>query len=336
MTTGSQRRVTSSDVAREAGVARTTVSYVLNQTPNQTIPDSTRQRVLDAAARLGYTPSAAARTLKRGRSDVVLCILGQWPLGSAAGALLAELTAAFEESGLTLVTHIDAPHKRDLEKVWQEISPAAVLSYREIAPARERAMRATGVQSVVLLFSGPSSRSDHVIRPDDTIGQMQAEHLIEKGHRRIGYAWPGSSALDELAAPRLAGARGACTRAGLRGPEVQNVPLDADAAARAVDAWVAGPDPVTAVCAYNDEVAQAIIAGARKVGVEVPDRLAVIGVDDIPTAALIAPALTTIAVDHRLEARRIVDAVDSALTGGSAARVVDPADLFKVIVRESA
>jgi len=61
------RRVTSTDVARAVGLSRTTVSYVLNDTPGQKIPENTRRRVLDAAASLGYAPSAAARTLRSGR-----------------------------------------------------------------------------------------------------------------------------------------------------------------------------------------------------------------------------------------------------------------------------
>src|SRR4051794_33842882 len=75
------RRVTSADVARLAGVSRATVSYVHNDTPQQTISGPTRARVLDAAARLGYAPSAAARTLRTGRSDIVLCLLPDWPIG---------------------------------------------------------------------------------------------------------------------------------------------------------------------------------------------------------------------------------------------------------------
>src|SRR4051812_43365688 len=84
-TTGRPRRATSADVAREAGVSRATVSYVLNDTPHQKIPEATRRRVLEAAARLGYAPSAAARTLRTGRSDVVLGMLPDWPIGPAVG-----------------------------------------------------------------------------------------------------------------------------------------------------------------------------------------------------------------------------------------------------------
>src|SRR4051794_41190218 len=88
---GRTRRITSADVAREAGVSRTTVSYVLNETPHQKIPDATRQRVLDAVARLEYAPSAAARALQSGRSDVVLCLLPDWPIGPAVRGPLGAL-----------------------------------------------------------------------------------------------------------------------------------------------------------------------------------------------------------------------------------------------------
>ncbi|GAA3693416.1 LacI family DNA-binding transcriptional regulator [Zhihengliuella alba] len=331
-----QKRVTSSDVAREAGVARSTVSYVLNRTPHQTIPDGTRRRVLDAAARLGYTPSAAARTLKRGRSDVVLCIVKPWPLGSASGLLLAELTAGFDAVGLTLVTHIEGAGVRGVEAVWNEIAPAAVLTYSPVDPDAERTMRAAGVQCVAVLFSGEPDGSARFVRPDARIGLLQAQHLVAAGHARIGYAYPEPPTLRDFAEPRLEGVRAACAEAGIAAPEVRTVALDAESAAAAIEHWRGMDDPVTAVCAYNDEVAQALIAGARLAGVGIPNDLAVIGADDIPTARLASPPLTTIAIDHAAEARRIVHDVTSALREGVAVEATDPADLFTTVVRESA
>ena len=62
----SKQRLTSHDVARESGLSRATVSYVLNNDPRQTIPEETRQRVLRAARKLGYRPSAPARALRAG------------------------------------------------------------------------------------------------------------------------------------------------------------------------------------------------------------------------------------------------------------------------------
>src|ERR1700755_2909875 len=101
MTGTTPRRITSADVARLAGVSRATVSYVLNDTPHQTISAGTRPRVLNPPTRLGYAPSAAARTLRTGRSDVVLCLLPDWPIGDEGGALLTHLSSAFARRGLT-------------------------------------------------------------------------------------------------------------------------------------------------------------------------------------------------------------------------------------------
>src|SRR6185312_14686232 len=97
------RRVTSADVAREAGLSRATVSYVLNDTPHQKIPDETRQRVLATAARLGYAPSAAARALRSGRSELVLCLLPDWPMGPQVGEMLEHLSSSLAQYGLTFV-----------------------------------------------------------------------------------------------------------------------------------------------------------------------------------------------------------------------------------------
>src|SRR3954449_3693311 len=121
MPDGSTRRVTSADVARLAGVSRATVSYVLNDTPRQSISADTRTRVLDAAAQLGYAPSAAARALRSGRSDIVLCLLPDWPIGPTVGLFLEHLSAALAAEGLTFVAHPRARVSRPVREVWRSI-----------------------------------------------------------------------------------------------------------------------------------------------------------------------------------------------------------------------
>ena len=98
-----ERRATSADVARLAGVSRTTVSFVLNDTPSQSISADTRRRVLDAAQELSYAPSAEARALGRGRSTSVLLYLP--PAGSLTediGVIVERLSALFSEAGLSM------------------------------------------------------------------------------------------------------------------------------------------------------------------------------------------------------------------------------------------
>ena len=99
------RKVTSHDVARAAGVSRATVSYVLNGRSGQSITEATRQRVLTAAEKLGYAPSTAARTLRRGQSDLVLMLLPPEPLGRALAMVLDAASDQVEQAGLRLIAH---------------------------------------------------------------------------------------------------------------------------------------------------------------------------------------------------------------------------------------
>lgn len=155
-------RVTSGDVAREAGVSRATVSYVLNDTPHQKIAEATRRRVWEAAARLGYAPSAAARTLRTGRSDIVLGVLPDWPIQHVLGRLIQQLTNAFAEHEFTFLVHSSARPARPLREIWRALTPAAVLALSEFPETEAEAMRAVGIEVVMTLHGsapgGPGPR----------------------------------------------------------------------------------------------------------------------------------------------------------------------------------
>src|SRR3954449_12712011 len=162
MPDGSTRRVTSADVARLAGVSRATVSYVLNDTPRQSISADTRTRVLDAAAQLGYAPSAAARALRTGRSDVVLCLLPDWPIGSEVGALLGGLSTALAREGLTFVVHPGNREDRPISDLWKAITPAAVIVFTDFSDDEMAAMRSAGVALVVALLGRGGPRGSEL------------------------------------------------------------------------------------------------------------------------------------------------------------------------------
>jgi DNA-binding LacI/PurR family transcriptional regulator len=332
------RRVTSADVARLAGVSRATVSYVLNDTPRQTISADTRHRVRTAAATLGYAPSAAARTLRTGRSDVVLCLLPDWPIGPEVGAMLANLSTELARIGLTFVVHPGNTEDRPISEIWKAITPAAVIAYADFSPAEMDAMRAAGVALVVALFSRePQNQGAGYGRalevPQLLVGRRQAEHLTAAGHTRLGYAGPDDERLQFFAEPRLAGVRSACLAGGLSPPQSETVTLSAESAADAVRRWQS--TGVTGVCAYNDEVALAVLAGVRLLGLDVPADLAVIGVDDIPAAKLAAPPLTTVTTDQSAVAAHLVETVLAAMKG-EPGPVFQAADLVGVVRRESA
>jgi DNA-binding LacI/PurR family transcriptional regulator len=327
------RRVTSADVAREAGLSRATVSYVLNNTPHQKIPDETRQRVLAAAQRLGYAPSAAARALRSGRSDVVLCLLPDWPLGPEVGALASNLSTELARRGMTFVLHPITAGGRSTAEIWKAITPAAVLAFEEFSAAESAAMAAAGIELVVVLLGRSRQRRRELEVPQQRIGRMQAEHLAATGHRRLGYAFPDDGRLRNFAEPRLSGVRTACADLGLTLPDVRVVPLDADAAAASAAAWRAAG--VTGICAYNDEVALAVLAGMWQRGLTAPDHLAVVGVDDIPTARLATPPLTTVTTDQSAVAAHLAATI-VAVIAGEPEPAPPGSDIVRVVVRSSA
>jgi DNA-binding LacI/PurR family transcriptional regulator len=332
---GRLRRVTSADVAREAGVSRTTVSYVLNDTPHQKIPPATRQRILEAVQRLGYAPSPAARALQSGRSDVVLCLLPDWPIGPTVGSLLQHLSAALAAEGLTLLAHPRGAGTDVGSQVWKAITPAAVIAYEDFQDEEVDAIRAAGIQVTVALLNRSGRRREELGIPQQRIGRLQVEHLAAAGHRRLGYAFPDDSRVLSFAEPRLDGVRHACADLGLDAPIVRTVPLEVAGAVDAIQAWRAEAPAVTAVCAYNDEVALALLAGLRPLGLGAPDDLAVVGVDDIPAAALADPPLTTVVEDQRVVAENLALTIVRGLTGRPSPRRPSSKSL-QVVRRESA
>ncbi len=314
-------------------MSRATVSYVLNDTPHQVIPSPTRERVRAAAADLGYTPSAAARALITGRSDVVLLLLPDWPIGPSVGALLENLSDAFADHGLTFVIHPRSAG-RPVADVWKAITPAAVVTFEELEPTETKKLRAAGIELSVALFGGRRGARAMDI-PEQRTGRLQAEHLAAAGHHTLGYAWPDDPRVLTFAQPRLDGVRQACADLGLAEPRVVPVPLTPDGVGAALLAWRAATPQVTGICAYNDEVALAVLAGARRQGIDVPDDLAVIGVDDIPSAAAALPTLTTVRANTQVLAGYIADTIVRRIDGKPAAKRAR-SDIHSVIRRDSA
>ncbi len=307
------RRVTSAEVARHSGVSRTTVSYVLNGTPNQSISSRTRQRVLDAAEQLGYTPSAPARALRTGRSDVVLFLLPEWPIGSSIARLVEDLTLALAAAGLTLVVHAHPRSARPVSDLWKAITPAAVINHQALTDDEAQAVRRAGISVIapIFQFGDAGTFADF----QQAIGRAQAEHLAGTGHRRLGFALPDDDRLAAFAEPRLAGVRRVCTRLGLDEPVTRTIALNIASAGQAVRHWREPRHRVTGICAYNDEVALAVLAGMRAEHLTAPADLAVIGVDNIAAGAFTDPALTSVATGMSALGRYLASAVINALEG---------------------
>jgi DNA-binding LacI/PurR family transcriptional regulator len=328
------RAVTAIDVAREAGVSQATVSYVINNHPSHKIAPETRERVLKAVERLGYTPSAAARALRRGSSDIVLLVLPDVPYGPAVSDLVEHLIDELERYGLELVTRRLRPSTGNAAP-WRELRPAAVVcAISPLSSLEEAEIHAAGIPLVGILLT-PTSEADSTAQIQELVGRLQVEHLAATGHSLIGYAAPDDERVSAFFRLRLEGVRLACLELGIGEPVIIPIPLDARAAARAVSRWRSRSEPVTAVCAYNDEVAFAVLAGMHRLGLTAPRDLAVIGVDNIPLAPLANPPLTTVDQHIAQMARHLAHRVASAVRGEAPPRR-PRSDSIGLVIRESA
>ncbi|HEY8590317.1 MAG TPA: LacI family DNA-binding transcriptional regulator [Naasia sp.] len=281
-------RITSADVAREAGLSRATVSYVLNDDPRQRIPDETRRRVLEAASRLGYTPYGPARLLRGARGRTVLLVTptlatAAEPVGSAIVSALAE---ALHGHGLELLWQLGAPHAA----MASDLAPVMVLTSLgedEVGFAQLTARTTAPVRSV---FPG---LDEFQAAP----GAAQVDHLADRGHLQLAYAASADPHLDRPSGLRREAVLGRAAERDLPPPRVFAMPLDRPAARAALHTLLTDDPRPTAVCAYNDRVAMATLAAAYDLGMAVPQDLAVIGVDDDPLAELTSPALSSVTAD---------------------------------------
>lgn len=329
------RNVTSADVARDSGVSRTTVSYVLNDTPGAAISEETRARVRASAERLGYTPSAAARALRTGRSDLVLYLLPDWPLGPAVDTLLDHLAGELAGRGLTLLVH-HVRGGRPLSELWRTVAPRAVVGFTAFTREDRDAMRRAGIQVLGTLLDDEPGAAGAFSASQGKIGRLQVRHLHRSGHRVIGYAAATDPRVREFVELRLEGARAECAEVGLPAPLVRPVDLTLDSAVGAVREWRRHRPEATAVAAYNDDVAIAVLAGLRGEGLTAPGDLAVIGVDDVPAAQFTVPPLTTVSQALDQQARHLAAVVVAGLDGGTTAPPPPLGEMLDVVVRESA
>lgn len=312
--------ITSADVARLAGVSRATVSFVLNDTQGHRVSETTRARVLDAARRLGYVPHAAARSLRAGRSNLVLMPASVSAIGRLVSDWVDDLHSELDRHGYTAVLHAGRfADPVDAARAWAELRPAAVVALdgdRLTAQAAELLRRA-GVRGL-LAFAARPVPGVHTVGFDHArIGATAAEHLIARGRSRIGVVMPRERGLATLAQPRLAGAESVAARhmATVTPLELAYTRESATALARR---WRdLGLD---SVFAYNDEYAALLLHALQAEGIVVPDEVAVVGSDDLVLSGLQQPPLTTIRLDLASPAQ-IADALHELIETGATSPV---------------
>ena len=300
-------RVTRRDVAQRARVSPAVVSYVINNGPRSTAPE-TRERVLQAIKELSYQPNASARGLRAQRTRTIGYIsydyypqdvfVSQYNAGVMTG-LAASLKGR---------QHFILPYPLGVGEDLADLDAllrsgrldGLVIRLAEDPPITDpllEAIAVTNVPCVCIERAGAQRFGCSSVTYDDENGAYEAtRYLVERGHRRIAHIQ--GDLRQQAPRNRLAGYRRALAESGL--PIADElieggswVPQDTTDSMRRL---LTLADPPTAVFAASDDVALSVIEVARDHGKRIPHDLAVIGFDDAPLARVLVPALTTVRI----------------------------------------
>jgi DNA-binding LacI/PurR family transcriptional regulator len=290
MAEGPTKPATSADVARLAGVSRTTVSSVLNGNFAR-FPEVTQLRVHEAAARLNYRPSPAARSLVSGRSDIIVILVPATGFGANLQGAAEAVTERARPMGASVVVRFAGPTAASTIEGLQALRPLAVMNFGVLTAEDIMTLDSFGTLVV------PRLDVEHPTGDDSGwgIARMQADALLAKGPRSLWFA-DQESRPDPFALHRGAELRRYCRAMKLPPPREIEVPLELAGAVEAVEAILRSDERAGVAC-YSDDVALAVLAASRELNVAVPGRLAVVGMDNTTAGQLWSPRLTSVRVD---------------------------------------
>jgi LacI family transcriptional regulator len=303
MTANRKRRSsTMNDVAQLAGVSQTTVSFVVNDSQSVTIAAETKARVWEAVKQLGYRPNAMAQGLRTQRSNTIGFITDEIAITPHAGRIIEGAQDTAWENGKILLL-VNTKRNPEMERTAAEmllerqvegIIYATTYHHAVELPASLRDVPTVLLDCFVKDHSLPS------VVPDEVDGGYCASKaLLERGHRRVGFI----NNVDPIPATsgRLAGYKRALKEFGL--PFEKNLTCielsDQAGGYRGALHLMRQPNPPTALFCFNDRMAMGAYDALRKLGLSIPEDVAVIGFDNQEIiSAHLYPPLSTMQLPH--------------------------------------
>ena len=294
--------VTLKDVAQLAGVSRSAVSRTF--TPGTSVAEATRQRVLEASAKLGYRPNVIARTLATKRSRMIAIVVSY--LQNQFYPLFVERSSQLlQRHGYHVLLFVSDGHETArpevdelvLEMMQYQVD-GIILASATLSSALAKNCHIAGVPVVMFNRVAPVPGAHTVASDNVAGGRLAARALAEGGHKRIGFI----AGLEDSSTnrDREQGFRDELARHGRRVFARAIGHYNFELAAQATRELFAGAkaDAPDALFVANDHMAFAVIDTLRNdLGLRVPEDVAVIGFDNVPQAAWGGYQLTTIEQD---------------------------------------
>lgn len=296
----SKSRITSHDVAKMAGVSRTTVSFVLNNVSGVRISEATRQRVLDAARELKYYPDSAGRNLVSGKSYTLGLVIRQTPEQVYSDAFLPQVMLGISQAAALhnyhlLLNPLKPEERKGYARLIHENHVDGILLSGPRTDDQELLDLFENQVPILLLGQLPESQIP-VVDINAIQGAVDiVRHLIDLGHRRIAMITNGPLTYTS-AEQRRKGYQLALESAGLQyDPHlVKQASFTPASGYSAMQELLKIRSLPSAVFIASDVVAIGALLAVKHAGLNIPRDMAIVGFDDIPLAEYFDPPLTTV------------------------------------------
>lgn len=330
------------DVAAAAEVSWKTVSNVVNGTGR--VGATTRIKVEQAIAELGYRPSLAGRQLRQGRTHILALAVPEIDSPYFSGLAHAVIEAASARGYRVFIdeTRGDRAAEESVARGFEvRLIDGIVFSPLELSQSEVDRLR--GSTPMVLLGERPADprsgvvRTDHVSIDNVLAAREATRHLLDTGRSRLAFLGAEPGVPERSGAPRLRGFREALAEAGLTVRDEWVIPAPTysrASGAQAVEQVLARIGEVDGLVCGNDLLALGALHALRSNGVRVPQDVAVVGWDNTEDGRFANPTLTTVAPDVRALAEHAVERLVAQVEG----RPGDPCDAVvphRLLVRES-
>lgn len=311
--------VTIKDIARRAKVSHSTVSRALRG--HGAIPSATAERIQRLALRMGYVPSAAARTLKTSRSHAVGVVVT-----NIADPFLSEVVGGIEEvmlrAGYSLflaAAHRENAREHNVVRALAEHRiDGALICSSQINAADLAALEKFGVPLVLINNDVPGDFAHSISHDDEWGGRQVTRHLLSLGHRRLAYL--GNAASGQTNLDRYAGCRAEMAAQGVRAQpswRLQGPNGRPDGGRMGAEAFLALSPRPTALFCFNDLMAFGALQRLRQSGLRVPEDVSVAGFDDVFVAEYADPPLTTFVQPKRQLGAEAAELMLTLLSGAA-------------------
>lgn len=311
----SKKAPTSIDVAKQAGVSQPTVSRAFD--PNTSVAPDTRERVLQAAKKLGYKPNVIARSLSTRRTNIVGLVMANIANSLFYPNVLEQITNRLQMKGkqvLLFSVPLDKPVDDFLPRVLGYQVDGLIIT--STTPSNEIADECARNGTPVILFNRfvEGSSANSVCCDNAKGGRLVADALLKAGHQRFGFI--GGPPTTSTHMMREAGFLGRLKEHGFENVLCESGAFTYQSGQDAARRLLAHDTPPDAIFCAADVMALGAMDVARyEFGLKIPEQLSVIGFDDVPIASWPVYNLTTIRQPINRMMDAIIDLIDNQEDG---------------------